>query len=181
MKTFTMVNHLQFQHGAEESMYRLWEAGEEMVRRLVYWSGGQHGTKRVLDLGTGCGVVACNLSDLRWKEVIGIDVDSDSIKTANKNAKRNDVQVTFECCDWKDYAADNKFDWILGADVLYEPEQHAGLVNCLSRNLRTRGKCIILDPRRPEALSFAARCRERGFKVSPLFDRSFMQFEVTHE
>ena len=55
---------------------------------------------RVLDIGTGSGCIAIALKKAHpeW-HVTGIDISSDAIEVAKKNAKRNNVEVDFKIAD----------------------------------------------------------------------------------
>lgn len=46
---------------------------------------------KLLDIGTGSGILAIAARLLGAKEVVGVDIDENSVRTANENAKRNGV------------------------------------------------------------------------------------------
>ena len=56
---------------------------------------------RLLDIGTGSGILAITALLLGAKEAIGVDIDAQSVKTAKENAKLNGVadKVVFEVGD----------------------------------------------------------------------------------
>jgi ribosomal protein L11 methyltransferase len=57
--------------------------------------------KRVLDLGTGSGVLAIAAAKLGAASVLGVDDDSDAVDAARKNVALNDVAVRIERADIK--------------------------------------------------------------------------------
>ncbi|MBS7606132.1 methyltransferase [Candidatus Bathyarchaeota archaeon] len=54
----------------------------------------------VLDMGTGCGILAI-LSAFKASRVVAVDINSDAVKCAKENAKRNNVltKIDFICGD----------------------------------------------------------------------------------
>ncbi|MDX1659073.1 MAG: 50S ribosomal protein L11 methyltransferase [Nitriliruptorales bacterium] len=76
---------------------------------------------RVLDLGTGTGVLAIAAARLGAAEVVAVDVDADAISAARENVDRNDVQVDLRHGSLGD--VDGKFDVVLAnltSDTLRE-------------------------------------------------------------
>jgi ribosomal protein L11 methyltransferase len=61
---------------------------------------GVHG-KRLLDLGTGSGVLAIAAAKLGAAAVLGVDDDPDAVDAARKNVTLNDVTVRIERADIK--------------------------------------------------------------------------------
>jgi ribosomal protein L11 methyltransferase len=49
---------------------------------------------RVMDIGTGSGILAIAAAKLGAKEVLAVDIDHDAVKVANENILRNNVQQT---------------------------------------------------------------------------------------
>ncbi|WP_456473146.1 METTL5 family protein [Methanocaldococcus sp.] len=56
----------------------------------------------VIDLGCGTGRLAIGSKILGAKRVIGVDIDKESIKIAEENAKNLNVDVDFYCMDIRD-------------------------------------------------------------------------------
>ena len=57
-------------------------------------------SRRVLDIGTGSGCIAIALKKRHpnW-QITGIDISNEAIDVAKENARRNEVEVTFEQAD----------------------------------------------------------------------------------
>lgn len=68
--------------------------------------------KTVLDIGCGRGDLCITLAKAGVKRAVGVDVDQVRIDCARRNANTEGVQdfVDFECTDFKDYAAVERFD-----------------------------------------------------------------------
>jgi len=51
--------------------------------------------QRVIDYGCGSGILSIAAAKLGASEVVGVDIDSQAVKTSRYNASRNQVQATF--------------------------------------------------------------------------------------
>ncbi|MDX1756334.1 MAG: 50S ribosomal protein L11 methyltransferase [Marinobacter sp.] len=75
--------------------------------------------KRVLDFGSGSGVVAIAAALAGAQEVIACDLDPAALDAAQANAALNGVTLS-RCEDW--YRRPGDLDVITAADVLYDPD-----------------------------------------------------------
>ncbi|MBW7471422.1 class I SAM-dependent methyltransferase [Marinobacter sp. F4218] len=75
--------------------------------------------KRVLDFGSGSGVVAVAAALAGAREVIACDIDPAALDAVSANAALNGVSLTL-CDDWDVRPAG--IDVVTAADVLYDPE-----------------------------------------------------------
>lgn len=75
--------------------------------------------KRVLDFGSGSGVVAIAAAMAGAAEAIVCDIDPAALDAATANARLNNVAVTL-CGDW--HTKPEGIDVVTAADVLYDPE-----------------------------------------------------------
>lgn len=77
--------------------------------------------RRVLDVGTGSGVLAIAAARLGAEEVIAVDVDPDAVAVAAGNATRNDVSVDLRIGSVDAVAEDGAFDVVvanLSSDIV---------------------------------------------------------------
>lgn len=76
---------MAFGTGTHETTYLCMELLDEMVR----------GGERVLDVGTGSGILSVAALLLGAKEADGVDIDPMCVRTARENAQRNGVEDSF--------------------------------------------------------------------------------------
>lgn len=70
----------------------------ELVEHML--NSHQESNLRVLDIGTGSGCIAVTLAQkLLHARVSAIDISPEAIATAEKNARRNGVEIHFQCAD----------------------------------------------------------------------------------
>lgn len=118
---------------------------------------------RMLDIGTGSGILAIASALLGATEALGIDIDAQSVKTAKENAQINHVddKVTFLVGDLAD-KVEGKYDLVCAnivADVIIK------LLPDASRFLKEDGVMIIsgiIDTRKDDVLSCVTK---NGFKI----------------
>ena len=93
-----------------------WGSGLALARWLLQ-NPGVVASKRVADVGCGCGIGAIAAKMAGAKEVVACDNDQEALLSARANAALNNVSLAFA----DDVASlDNGFDLILMADVLYD-------------------------------------------------------------
>lgn len=75
--------------------------------------------RKVMDFGSGSGVVAIAAAMAGAREAIACDIDPAALDAAAANARLNGVTVSL-CNDW--HARPRDVDVVTAADVLYDPE-----------------------------------------------------------
>lgn len=116
-----------------------WAGGTVLARYLLDNPGVARG-KRVLDLGTGSGVVAIAAAMCGASRIDAVDIDPNAIAATGLNAELNGVSITARCTDILD-AAPPAADLVLIGDVFYD------------------------DAVARRALPFARACRDAGCAV----------------
>lgn len=76
--------------------------------------------KKILDFGSGSGVVAIAAMKAGAKQAIACDIDPDALISCAENAKLNHVKITLS--DDLFAIKDNDIDLLIAADVLYDRE-----------------------------------------------------------
>lgn len=97
-----------------------WASGQVLAQFILenpeYVKG-----KKVLDFGSGSGVVAVAAALAGAKEVIACDIDADALDACITNAELNNVELSLS----EDFfAIKERVDIITAADVLYDKDNH---------------------------------------------------------
>lgn len=134
----------------------------ELIERTV------RGGERVLDMGTGSGILAIGAKKLGAAEVAAVDIEENSVKIAALNAKKNNAKITALC------------GYILSDEALYEKvgggydiivanivsDVIIAMGGMFFKKLKEGGTLIvsgIIDSRRDEVLS---ALKEEGFTLT---------------
>jgi len=118
---------------------------------------------RMLDAGTGSGILALAGKRLGAGEVIAIDNDPTAIRTAKENARRNRLRgVKFVVGEIQDHI-EGTFDII--AANLYS-DLIATVLPCFRRSLRTNGRLILSGVLRLQEAEVERALRENTFRIS---------------
>ncbi|MDC0662210.1 class I SAM-dependent methyltransferase [Marinobacter sp. SS21] len=108
--------------------------------------------KRVLDFGSGSGVVAIAAALAGAREVIACDLDTAALDAAQANAALNGVTLQ-RCEDW--YRRPSELDVITAADVLYDPDNRHFLAE-----FRAAAPSVLLADSRVKVLGDEAYARQ---------------------
>ncbi|KAG1701580.1 hypothetical protein DVH05_010881 [Phytophthora capsici] len=108
----------------------LWRAGD-FLSEYMYQDRGRFAGKSIIELGSGLGLIGILASYLTDKQVVITDGDDDTIELLVANCKLNGVDDRVQCRKllWGvdlDQITD-KFDTVLGADIIYEQEHVVSL------------------------------------------------------
>ena len=119
---------------------------------------------RVLDLGTGTGVLAIAAAKARRQRVLASDIDAPSVKVAQDNARLNGVGPLVEVIratgfSAPDFAQSGPFDLVL-ANILANPLKQ--LAGPMARHLAPGALVILSGLLTPQATGVIAAYRARG-------------------
>jgi ribosomal protein L11 methyltransferase len=123
-----------------------------------------HDPKRVLDLGTGTGVLAIAAAKARHRKVLASDIDAPSVRVARENGMLNHVGHLTRTIRATGFAAPafasrGPFDLVL-ANILANPLRQ--LAGPMSRHLAPRALVILSGLLTPQAGGVIAAYRARG-------------------
>jgi predicted nicotinamide N-methyase len=153
-------------HLAEESL-PIWEKTEEELGEMnvpppywaFAWAGGLAlaryvldnpalvADKRVLDLGSGSGLVAIAARRAGAAEVLAADIDPFASAAALTNAEANGVHLRVTEEDILD-TTPGDIDVVLVGDLFYERDLSARVISFMERTATTGAPVLVGDPRR---------------------------------
>jgi predicted nicotinamide N-methyase len=145
-------------HLADEA-FGLWEATERLPFWAFAWAGGQALARyllddparvrgrRVLDLGTGGGIVAIAAARAGAADVLANDVDPRALAALALNAWTNGVTVTAVPDDLLDREG-STVDVVLAGDVFYDRAMARRVLPFLLRSADSGAEVLVGDPGR---------------------------------
>lgn len=122
---------------------------------------------RVLELGAGTGlpgIVAASLG----ARVTQTDRNALAMAVCGRNVARNGLADAIEhrLADWTAWDDATRYDWILGADILYAPGMHAHVRRILESNLAPGGRVLLSDPFRAASLPLLQAMEADGWAIT---------------
>lgn len=146
----------------------LWSSSLELARFCMQ-EGSVRG-ERVLDLG--CGLGLAGIAAAAAGGIVTLtDYELDALLFARYNALVNlssEVVRTglfFRHLDWREPLGLDRYDTIIGADILYERKTFLPLVDLFRVALRPGGRVILTDPGRSIGNDFITFAAGVGFTV----------------
>lgn len=135
-------DHRSFPEGATPYWAFCWASGQAMARHLIDHPDIVRG-RRVLDVGSGSGIVAIAAALAGASGVGACDEDPLALAACVRNARCNGIQLElFAALD--EALEDDEWDVVLAADVCYE----AGLRDALMPQERVGRRILVADPGR---------------------------------
>jgi predicted nicotinamide N-methyase len=121
------------------------------------WGNGPR-PLRALEVGCGLGLAGC-AGLARGLNVTFSDVDITALAFAERNARLNGFAGGFRTLplDMRSPPDGERFDVVLGADLMYEERLVDPLIALIDAVLEPGGLCLIADPDRRPAQAFQLR------------------------
>lgn len=171
LHTGAIVTHEEEQRFLERERGRLpygvmlWPASIALAHDVIA-RAEQLSEKRVLELGAGTGVPGIVAASLGAR-VLQIDRDEVALHVCAMNKERNRVpSLEIRGADWETFHADERFDLILGSDVLYATTMHDRLRAICDAYLAPGGSAVFSDPLRSQSLPMLEAMEASGWHVS---------------
>jgi predicted nicotinamide N-methyase len=164
----TMADEQRYLHGERDRLpygVMLWPACIALAHDVLARREELPG-KRVLELGAGTGVPGIVAASLGAK-VLQTDREDIALHVSRMNAERNRVSgIELRSADWETFETDEKYDVILGSDVLYVSNLHARLRAICEAQLAPGGRVLFSDPLRQQSLPMLEAMDANGWRVS---------------
>ena len=127
----------------------LWPSAEALAKVLVE-NREIIKNRDVFELGAGLSMPSMICGKLGANRVVASDYHPDNSFQVYRNAKLNSLDIEYMQLDWSSLneKEDEKFDIIIGSDLLYEKKSVKILVNCVKHMLKDNGIFILADPGR---------------------------------
>jgi len=140
----------------------LWPAARGLAGYI--WEHLTFAGDTVLELGCGLGLpgVVCGL---KGAQVTFSDRRAEALELALENARRNGVRAGALLADWRAFPAEERFDWIVGSDICYDPKLNPYLREIFRCHLKPRGRLLLAQPDRPAARALLEELPAAGFET----------------
>jgi len=153
---------INFEIGANDFVQGHAAGNQTLVSQIQEWS---QGSQRVVDLFSGCGNLSLPLA-ATGKQVIGAELNPASIKAANNNAKRLQVNATYQVQDLFDSFSYEPF---IGADILIlDPPRKGAKRICQNINKLFPKQIIMVNCDVAAGARDAKALSDAGFKLKAL-------------
>jgi predicted nicotinamide N-methyase len=118
--------------------------------------------KRILELGAGLGVPSLVAAKLGHK-VLATDYEKLPLELIKLSAKENNVSLETKILDWENPDLSEKFDLIIGSEVVFRKSLFQPLIKLFKNYLKDGGEVILSHPseRKKNFNSLFARSTKR--------------------
>lgn len=121
--------------------------------------------KTVLELGAGTGLPGI-IADAFGAHVTQTDRQEVALYLCRFNGERNGAKnLRHLAADWTEWNVTERFDWIIGSDILYGEAMHPYLRKIFDANLKPGGRVLIADPFRPSSIPLLEAMEASGWRV----------------
>jgi predicted nicotinamide N-methyase len=141
----------------------LWESAGGIAQHLLQEFPSLIG-QRVLDLGCGQGLAGCAAAAL-GAQVLFADLESPALLFARLNSLPFAKSVRARRLNWQTDHLDEKFDFLLGADILYERKQWEHLEPFWHAHLAPGGQVLLAEPGRQTGDLFIDWITAHGWRL----------------
>jgi predicted nicotinamide N-methyase len=142
----------------------LWTASIALAHDVAS-RGKQFGGTSVLELGAGTGMPGI-VAASHGARVVQTDRNELAISVCKRNIALNGVEtIEQRVVDWTDWNDSEKYDWILGSDILYGKDMHPHLRRIFESNLAADGRILLSDPFRSTSFNLLESLEADGWTI----------------
>lgn len=122
--------------------------------------------RTLLELGAGTGLAGLAGAALGAR-VVQTDHSAEALALCRRNATANGiVGIERRFGNWTDWRDEARYDLVVGADVLYEPELFGDIAAVLAASVAPGGRVVLTDPGRTHTDRFIERLQGNGWEVT---------------
>ncbi len=122
--------------------------------------------KRILELGAGTGLPGI-VAASRGARVVQTDRQQIVLHVCGQNAARNGVTtIEHRHADWTTWTDGERYDLIIGSDILYAEAVHPHLRQIFETNLSPGGAVVLADPFRENSVRFLEAMEADGWRIT---------------
>lgn len=118
--------------------FKIWEASIILADFLATIEP----PKRILELGAGLGVVSL-FASLFGHDVLATDNEELPLELIRKSAERNNLSLRIKKLDWLNPDLEEKFDLIVGLEIVYKRALFEPLLQIFRNYLRSNGEILL--------------------------------------
>ena len=143
----------------------LWPASIALAHELVSRATELRG-RRILEIGAGTGLPGI-VAATSGAPVVQTDRLDEALTSGRLNAERNGIRsIEHRLADWTAWTDTQRYDLILGADVIYAPRLQPSLRAIFDTNLAPGGHLLLGDPFRSASIRMLEAMEADGWKVA---------------
>lgn len=143
----------------------LWPAAIVLAHEIASHAPVRRGA-RMLELGAGTGLPGIVAGALGAR-VTQTDRHELALSLCRQNAERNCVGgIECRVGEWAQWNDDARYDWIIGADIIYAEATQAHLRQIFETNLAPGGRILLSDPFRLSSVRFLETMDGDGWRVT---------------
>lgn len=143
----------------------LWPASIGLAR-FIMESESALKADSVLELGAGVGLAGITAKIAGYR-VVQSDFTIEALRFIRVNCLKNQVAASgLLLADWRNFPIpEQRYDLIIGADILYEKNLHSYLWKIFKESLKPGGCVVLADPGRDYARDFIKYSAAEGWRV----------------